>query len=68
MKELSKKDIINFLRKEEFVLSKKDATIIVDAIFDYIKDTLTASLKDPEANDVRLSIKGFGSFYTYSKP
>jgi nucleoid DNA-binding protein len=68
MKELSKKDIINFLRKEEFVLSKKDATIIVDAIFDYIKDTLTTSLKDPEKSDVRLSIKGFGSFYTYSKP
>ena len=63
-----KKDIINFLRKEEYVLSKKDATIIVDAIFDYIKDVLTSSLKDPESNNVRLSIKGFGSFYTYSKP
>lgn len=68
MKELSKKDIIKYLRNEEFVLTKKDATIIVDAIFDYIKDVLTSSLKDPEANDVRLSIKGFGSFYTYSKP
>ena len=68
MKELSKKDIIKYLRDEEFVLTKKDATIIVDAIFDYIKDVLTSSLKDPEDNDVRLSIKGFGSFYTYSKP
>lgn len=68
MKELSKKDIVKYLRDEEFVLTKKDATIIVDAIFDYIKDTLTESLKDPEQSDIRLSIKGFGSFFTYTKP
>lgn len=66
MKELSKKDIIKYLRDEEFVLTKKDATIIVDAIFDYIKDVLTNALHSDE--DTRLSIKGFGSFFTYSKP
>lgn len=66
MKELSKKDIINFLRREEYVLSKKDATIITDAIFDYIKECLTDALHSWE--DVRLSIKWFGSFFTYSKP
>ena len=66
MKELSKKDIIKYLRDEEFVLTKKDAIIITDAIFDYIKETLTAALQSDE--DVRLNIKGFGSFYTYSKP
>ena len=66
MKELAKKDIVAYLRKEEFVLSKKDATIIVDAIFDYIKDQLTAGLHSWE--DVRLTIKGFGNFFTYSKP
>lgn len=66
MKELSKKDIIKYLRDEEFVLTKKDATIIVDAIFDYIKNVLTNALHTDE--DTRLSIKGFGSFFTYSKP
>lgn len=66
MKELSKKDIIKYLRDEEFVLTKKDATIIVDAIFDYIKDVLTNALHSDE--DIRLSIKWFGSFFTYSKP
>jgi nucleoid DNA-binding protein len=44
MKELSKKDIVKYLRDEEFVLTKKDAVIIVDTIFDYIKDTLTNAL------------------------
>lgn len=66
MKELSKKDIVKYLRDEEFVLTKKDANIIVDAIFDYIKNTLINHLHSDE--DVRLSIKGFGSFFTYSKP
>lgn len=66
MKELSKKDIIKYLRDEEFVLTKKDATIIVDAIFDHIKNILTNALHSDE--DTRLSIKGFGSFFTYSKP
>lgn len=54
-KELSKKDIINYLRQEEFVLTKKDGTIIVDAIFDYIKDVLTNALQSED--DIRLSIK-----------
>lgn len=67
-KELSKKDIVKYLRDEEFVLTKKDGNIIVDAIFDYIKDILTTSLKSSEQTDVRISIKWFGSFYTYSKP
>lgn len=66
MKELSKKDIVKYLRDEEFVLTKKDATIIVDAVFDYIKGILTNALHTDE--DTRLSIKGFGSFFTYSKP
>lgn len=66
MKELSKKDIVKYLRDEEFVLSKKDAVIITDAIFDFIKDQLQAGLKSWE--DVRLSIKWFGSFFTYTKP
>ena len=44
MKELSKKDIVKYLRNEQFVLTKKDAIIITDAIFDYIKDVLTNSL------------------------
>lgn len=66
MKELSKKDIVKYLRDEEFVLTKKDANIIVDAIFDYIKDRLIRYLHTDE--DVRLSIKGFWSFFTYSKP
>lgn len=66
MKELSKKDIIKYLRDEEFVLTKKDATIIVDAIFDYVKGILQNALHTDE--DTRLSIKGFGSFFTYSKP
>lgn len=66
MKELSKKDIVKYLRDEQFVLTKKDAVIIADAIFDYMKDVLTASLQSGE--DVRLSIKWFGSFYTYTKP
>lgn len=66
MKDLSKKDIVKYLRDEEFVLSKKDATIITDAIFDYIKSVLLTHLKSGE--DVRLSIKWFGSFFTYTKP
>lgn len=66
MKELSKKDIIKYLRDEEFVLTKKDAIIITDAIFDFIKDTLQKALVSWE--DTRLNIKWFGSFYTYSKP
>ena len=65
-KELSKKDIVRYLRDEEFVLSKKDWRIIVDTIFDYIKDVLTASLQS--SDDVRLTIKWFWSFYTYTKP
>ena len=56
-KELSKKDIVKYLRDEEFVLTKKDGNIIVDAIFDYIKDVLTTSLKSSEQTDVRISIK-----------
>lgn len=56
-KELSKKDIVKYLRDEEFVLTKKDGNIIVDAIFDYIKDILTTSLKSSEQTDVRISIK-----------
>jgi nucleoid DNA-binding protein len=55
MKEMSKKDIIKYLRDEEFVLSKKDATIIINAIFDYIKDTLDKHLKSGE--DLRFTIK-----------
>lgn len=66
MKELSRKDIVKYLRDEEFVLTKKDAVIIVDAIFDYMKDTLQKALHSEE--DVRLTIKGFGNFYTYLKP
>ena len=44
MRELSRKDIIKYLRDEEFVLTKKDAIIITDAIFDFIKDTLQKAL------------------------
>ena len=66
IRELSKKDIIQYLRKEEFVLSKKDAVIITDAIFDYMKWVLLDALHSDE--DVRLSIKKFWSFYTYTKP
>lgn len=66
MKELSKKDIVKYLRNEQFVLTKKDAIIITDAIFDYIKDVLTNSLTSWE--DTRLTIKGFWSFFTYTKP
>ena len=66
MKELSKKDIVKYLRDEQFVLTKKDATIIADAIFDYMKSVLTNALTNWE--DVRLSIKWFWSFYTYTKP
>ena len=66
MKELSKKDIVKYLRNEQFVLTKKDAIIITDAIFDYIKDVLTNSLTSWE--DTRLTIKWFGSFFTYTKP
>lgn len=66
MKEMSKKDIIKYLRDEEFVLSKKDATIIINAIFDYIKDTLDKHLKSGE--DLRFTIKWFWNFFTYTKP
>ena len=66
MKELSKKDIIKYLRNEEFVLSKKDAVIITDAIFDFIKHTLQDALTSWE--DARLTIKWFWSFFTYTKP
>lgn len=66
MKELSKKDIVKYLRNEQFVLTKKDAIIITDAIFDYVKNVLTDALNSGE--DTRLTIKGFGSFFTYTKP
>mgnify|MGYP002514600598 CR=1 FL=1 len=66
MRELSRKDIIKYLRDEEFVLTKKDAIIITDAIFDYIKWVLTKALASWE--DVRLTLKWFWNFYTYSKP
>lgn len=56
-RELSKKDIIEYLRQEGFVLYKKDAIMITNAIFDYLRDQLIASLKKGE--DVRISIKGF---------
>lgn len=65
-KELSKKDIIKHLLDEGFCFTKKDATIITNAIFDYLKDTLTTSLKKGE--DVRIIIKGFWNFFTYTKP
>lgn len=67
-KELSKKDIIKYLRDEEFVLSKKDGKIIVDTIFDFIKDTFMTALQSPSEWDVRLTIKWFWSFFTYTKP
>lgn len=65
-RELSKKDIIEYLRQEGFVLYKKDAIMITNAIFDYLRDQLIASLKKGE--DVRISIKGFWNFFTYTKP
>lgn len=66
MKELSKKDIVKYLRDEEFVLSKKDGRLIVDVIFDFIWDKLKAALQSGE--DTRITLKWFGNFYTYTKP
>lgn len=63
-KTISKKNIIEHIR-EEFGYTKKDATNIVNEIFDYITGTLKEGLNSGE--DVKIMIKFFGTFFTTSK-
>lgn len=63
-KTISKKDIIEHIR-EEFGYTKKDATNVVNEIFDYITGTLKEGLNSGE--DVKIMIKFFGTFFTASR-
>lgn len=66
MKEITRKNIIEYIRSVDERLTKKEATMVVNAVFDNMIEIFKNAINNNE--DIRLSIKGFGSFQTALKP
>lgn len=66
MKQLTKKDIVEFLYKEEITATKKDANAIVTILQQFFTDVLRTAKDNDE--DLAITLKWFGTFFTYVKP
>lgn len=65
---ITKQTIIDYLRDNDIVASKKDANFIITTIFDFIKDALTQSVENWDKEETTVvTIKDFGSFSTRMK-